>query len=346
MRKISACSGCSVIGHRFTQNIKNKLGNHHQNSHIEYIKTRKQSSTLSNLPKTKAANGDMQSARKRIGHIREIIFAFIMYAITINGKDKADIQKNGKNTSVKSGSRTQFDLGSIDKFANVSIKDAIKAIQNAYDVPYSEYEYNKQRIKEAKVGPLKKLASLLNLSIENKAAFLEPLIINGIDAMAICVSDDMTTLFDKYELENKAALLKIYIKTIHKLLKNEIQYQDIEWDNNIIEIIQILNKEKYKVFDSVDIRKALTSLRPRCNQGRNVDTTKVNFIAKLDMEKEQNILEYEIRTESSAKYKMPLLVGNKDTFSKFLEKAIPNKVLSTKDSRIILYGEAQHWYDI
>ena len=270
------------------------------------------------------------------GHVNEDDFANLIGGETLGGTQKSDVRdSNGLLHSVKSGKKWQVFLYGYERISKSKFLKVLKPCLDAFGINSEEYFTDRIKCIEFKENYVSKhgraKAKLLS-NTEVSKALGKNVYIKSKEDLAISTSMVCNALQDKM-------FLREFL--MEALFNNqEVDFLAIRDDTYI-------KDKKFRIFEREEVIEILSQkLEPSVSQAGkvpedyNVGSQKTLLCYKKDNGKDKNIVEIEIRNDSSTHYRQVRFnMYSRDTLHLLL-KELDKKPSKSINQSVIAYGKA------
>ena len=289
-----------------------------------------------NINRRRAPSKKISSEKKLAGHKKEVIFANIIGGKVIKGTQKADVEgKNGLLYSIKSGKKWQVFLYGYDRISNSKYLNILKPCLDCFPTDYNKYKQDREICIAYKEEHVKIFGKDATKNLKNES------IIQAIGLNAYIKSK---TKLGK-ETDSISQLLQD-----KKVLRNFLG--EAFFNNNEVDLLSIFDTnyncdERFKIFSKDDVLDTFAEyLTPsiskagRVPEDYNVEGQKVLLRYRKNDGKIKNIVEIEIRNDSSTHYRqIRFNMYSKDALYLLLNN-LNNSSFKTYNEKIYIYDKA------
>lgn len=289
------------------------------------------------INRRRAPSSQISSEKKISGHSREYEFSGLIEGSVISGTQKGDVKKNNDLFSVKGGKKWQIFLYSYDTISNSTYLNVLKSCLDVFPSNYEIYLKHREDCISFREELIKEKGRNYVKFLENddfKKIFNDPQ--NSYMNSKFNLSDSTKTVAEK--LKDKSFLKNFLRESIFN--NYEVKYLSIK-DSTFKKDLM------FKVFDRENVINILSknlfpsiSKAGRVPEDFNVEGQKVLLTYERDDGTKKNIVEIEIRNDSSTHYRQVRFnMYSHDALSILLNKKEDLKEKSLNDN-VLIYGDA------
>ena len=286
------------------------------------------------INRRRAPSKKISSEKKLAGHKKEVVFADIIGGEVIKGTQKADVEgKNGQLYSIKSGKKWQVFLYGYDRISNSAYLNILKPCLDCFPTDYNRYKQDREICIAFKEEHVKNFGKDVTKNLKNES------IIQAIGSNAYITSKT------KLSKETKSISQILQNK---KVLRNFLG--EAFFNNNEVDLLSIFDTtyncdERFKIFSKDDVLDTFTKyLTPsiskagRVPEDYNVEGQKVLLRYRKNDGKIKNIVEIEIRNDSSTHYRQV-------RFNMYSKDALYLLLFNVNNSSYKSYNDIIYTYD-